>query len=147
MQQGLGMERALGSRLGLSSRLLLMAELYCQRGQTALAWETLAAAEADVSQRQELYFEPMVSFLRGTFYALEKNTAGAEQCWLQAIRNARRQGAGLWELKATTALCRLWLEQGKAAAARPLLGEVLHFFENEDGAPGLAEARMLQAAL
>lgn len=143
MQQGMSMEAAIGSRLGLSSRWLLLADAHRQCGQIDQAWQALQQAEADANGRQELYFEAEILRVKGALYLLTEDAYHAEACLQQAIRSARQQKARLWELRATTALCRLWQQQGKQAQARRLLADVTRWFDGEFESPDVLEARAL----
>ena len=52
----------------------------------------------------------------------------AEACFVEALQLARQQRAKLFELRAATALSRLWTNQGKASDALALLSEVYGWF-------------------
>jgi len=52
----------------------------------------------------------------------------AEDCFLQALDVARRQGALSWELSAATSLARLWRDRGRIKEARELLTPVYDRF-------------------
>jgi DNA-binding winged helix-turn-helix (wHTH) protein/predicted ATPase len=52
----------------------------------------------------------------------------AEACFLEALQIARQQRAKLFELRAATALSRLWANQGKASDALALLSEIYAWF-------------------
>jgi len=54
----------------------------------------------------------------------EARAAEAEECLNSAIAIARKQEAKFWELRATTALARLWAKRGRRSAARAVLGAV-----------------------
>jgi predicted ATPase len=71
----------------------------------------------------------------------------AETCFLKAIEVALRQEAKSWELKATTGLARVWQQQGKPEAARPLLAAIYGWFTEGFDTPDLIEAKALLEAL
>ncbi len=106
MQRGMAMEADVGSKLGLSSRWLLLADVHRQCNQIEQAWHALQHAEMEVYQRQELYFEAEILRLKGELYLLAGEVARAEASWQKAIRSAQEQKAKNWELRATLALCR-----------------------------------------
>jgi tetratricopeptide (TPR) repeat protein len=143
MQQGMAMEAAIGSKLGLTSRLLVLADAHRQCGQIDQAWRTLRQAEAEANERQELYFEAEILRVKSALYLFTENPILAETCFKQAIRSACRQKARFWELRATTALCRLWRLQGKQAQAAHLLANVMRWFDGEVASPDVSEARAL----
>jgi tetratricopeptide (TPR) repeat protein len=143
MQQGMEMETAVGSKLGLSSRWLLLGDAYRQCGQIDQAWQALQQAEAEATGRQELYFAAEILRVKGALYLLRADTSLAEACLQQAIQSARQQKARFWELRATTALCHLWQQQGKQSRARQLLADVTRYFDGEFVSPDVLEARAL----
>ncbi len=67
----------------------------------------------------------------------------AERCFRRAIEVARRQQARMWELRATTALARLWHSQGKTTAARDLLAPLYGWFTEGFDTPDLKDAQAL----
>ncbi|MCA9943994.1 MAG: AAA family ATPase [Anaerolineales bacterium] len=111
MQQGMAMEAEVGSKLGLSSRWLILADAYRQCDQIEQAWHALQLAEVEVYGRQELYFEAEILRLKGELYLLAGNVPQAEASWQEAILSARQQKAKVWEHRAETALQRLWQAQ------------------------------------
>ena len=143
MRQGIAMESDIGSKLGLTARWLVLADARRQCGQVDLAWQALQQAETEATSRQELYFEAEIARVKGALYLLTGRSVLAESCFQQAIHSACRQKARLWELRAATALSRLWSRQGKQAQARRLLADVLKGFDGEAASPDVAEARAL----
>jgi predicted ATPase len=69
--------------------------------------------------------------------------SGAEQHYCQAIAVAERQGAKLFQLRASTSLARLWRNQGRGAEAHDLLGPIYGWFTEGFDAPVLKEAKTL----
>jgi DNA-binding winged helix-turn-helix (wHTH) protein/predicted ATPase len=67
----------------------------------------------------------------------------AEACFRKAIEIARRQGAKLWELRATTSLARLWQQQGKTREAHQLLSAIYGWFTEGFDTKDLQEAKAL----
>ena len=68
---------------------------------------------------------------------------GAERHYHRAIAVAERQGAKLFQLKATISMARLWRDQGKQAEARDLLGPIYDWFTEGFDAPDLKDAKAL----
>ena len=73
----------------------------------------------------------------------DPDVEAAESCLQQAIAIARGQKAKCWELRAATALARLWQRQGKQAAARDLLSEIHGWFTEGFDTADLMAAREL----
>jgi predicted ATPase len=103
--------------------------------------EALAAFEA--SGRGDMLTEAYR--LQGTFLLRQAvpGVARAEACFQQALALARRQQAKFWELRAATSLSRLWLQQGKRAAAYDLLAPIYGWFSEGFDTADLQEARAL----
>ncbi len=145
MRQGMAQEAAIGSKGGLSSRWLLLADAHRRCGQIDQAWQALQQGAAEANGRQELYFEAEILRVKGALHLLTRDADLAEGCFQQAIRSARRQKARLWELKAATALCRHWQQQGNQDQARQLLADVMRWFDNEFTSPDVLDAQALAA--
>ncbi|MFN2293834.1 MAG: ATP-binding protein [Candidatus Promineifilaceae bacterium] len=143
MQQGMAMEAAIGSKLGLSSRWLVLADAYRQCGRIDEAWQALEQAECEANACQEHYFEAEIWRVKGLLYLLTEDVDLAESCFKQAITSARQQKARLWELRATTALCRLLQKQGEETQTRQALAEIIRCFDGELESPDVLEARAL----
>ncbi|MDM0074078.1 winged helix-turn-helix domain-containing protein [Variovorax sp. J2P1-59] len=71
----------------------------------------------------------------------------AEQCLLDAIDCAYRQGALSWELRASNSLAKLWLRQGRVEPARRLLAPIHGRFAEGHGTVDLVTARDLLVTL
>jgi predicted ATPase len=71
----------------------------------------------------------------------------AESLFLQSIERARRDGAMSWELRASTSLGRLWLEQGREVEALELLQSVLDQVTEGHAASDVMEAVALRDVL
>ena len=67
----------------------------------------------------------------------------AEACFQQALAIARQQQAKSWELRAAMSLARLWLQQGKRAAAYELLAPIYGWFAEGFDTADLQEAKAL----
>ena len=143
MQQGMAMEAAIGSKLGLSSRWLVLADVYRQYGRIDEAWQAMEQAEGEANACQEHYFEAEIWRVKGLLYLLTEDIDLAELCFQQAIRSARQQKARLWELRAATAMCRLLQKQGEHKQGRQSLVEIVRYFDGELVSPDVLEARAL----
>jgi hypothetical protein len=75
----------------------------------------------------------------------QPEVARAREALELACAVARRQGARLWELRATCDLADLLHARGAHAKARELLAPVLAAFEPDAGIPDLARAKTLAA--
>jgi class 3 adenylate cyclase/predicted ATPase len=125
----------------------LLAEVYGKVGQLGEALEALQEALEWVHRNDEHLYEAEVYRIRGELL-LKQNmpaTAEAEQCFERALQVARQQEAKGWELRASTSLSRLWLQEGKTDDARELLMPVYDWFTEGFDTPDLQDARALAA--
>lgn len=86
----------------------------------ALTDETIRLTEAN----GDLCYMPELLRVRASMLASLPDHAGAEAELLRSLALGRAQGALAWELRAATRLARLWAGQGRADAARDLLGPI-----------------------
>jgi predicted ATPase len=85
----------------------------------ALAYVTEAEQFAEVTHSKWLHAETLR--LRGDLLLIVGDTAGAAASFLDAITLAQRQGARLFQLRASTSLARPWRDQGRHREADALL--------------------------
>jgi adenylate cyclase len=83
--------------------------------------------------------------VKGEVLALQGKTAAAEESLAEAIAIARAQGARLFELRSTVALCRLLAGPRRQAALRERLAPVHAWFAADADVPDLRAARALLA--
>jgi tetratricopeptide (TPR) repeat protein len=81
--------------------------------------------------------------VRGNLLNVKGDRAGAERCYREAIAVAKRQGANLLQLRASTSLARLWRDQGKRGEARDVLASIYGWFTEGLDTPVLKEAKAL----
>jgi DNA-binding SARP family transcriptional activator len=131
-------------------QLTLLADACLHAGQTELGVSVVDEALALSEQSELALYQAEMHRLKGELLRRigdEADTCGeTEVCLRQAIRVARKQGARLWELRATISLCRLWQDQGKRDQAHQMLAEICGWFTEEVDIPDLREARTLLRA-
>jgi predicted ATPase len=88
---------------------------------------------------------PWLHHVKGELLLAQNPSDGAkaEQCFRTAIEIARRQGARIEELRATTSLARLLREQGKRDEARTMLAEIYGWFTEGFDTADLKDAKAL----
>jgi len=115
-----------------------------ERFDEALAVIEEAIAKAE--QNRESFFS-LAEFwrIKGEILlsASASNVSAADGCFLQAIEQARLQGALSWELRAATSLARSRLRQNRLDEARNLLSSVYDRFTEGFGSCDLKAARSL----
>lgn len=140
-----GMEayRATGSRLYLSGFLRMSAEAHGWSGRAAEAAELIREAVAVMEATDQRWDEAEIHRVRGGLLRAAGDQVGARRAFDQALAVARRQRAGLWELRATCDLADLLIAQGAPDEAHAMLEPVLAKFEADPDLPDLARARAL----
>ena len=71
----------------------------------------------------------------------------AEYCLVEALEVARRQEAKFWELRAASALARLWFNEGRQSEALSLVAPVYDWFTEGFDTRELRNAKALLAEL
>jgi tetratricopeptide (TPR) repeat protein len=147
VKQGSAELRAAGAILSTPMRLASLAEGYAILGQRAEGLNCLAQAAQFVETTEERVQEAELHRIRGDLLNATGDRSAAERHYRQAIAVAVRQGAKLFQLRASTSLARLWPDQGKRAEARELLGPIYNWFTEGFDAPDLKDAKALLGEL
>jgi class 3 adenylate cyclase/predicted ATPase len=147
IRQGMADYRATGGALNWPYFLALLADTSARVGRVEEASDLLADALAHADRAGEHWYEAELHRREGELFLCRSDPARAEACFRRALAVAGRQGAGLWELRATVSLARLWRHQDKRAEARDLLLPILGRFGEGLDTPDLGGARELLEAL
>jgi predicted ATPase len=140
LRNGARAYRATGAELGLPFYLHLVATACEAAGQVEEGLAQLDEALLIVERTGERWFAAELNRHKGQLRLRQGNPGAAEELYRKALRIAREQEAGLWELRAATSLARLSCDQDRDDKARDLLTSVYGRFTE-----GLATAD-LQAA-
>src|SRR5262249_27566725 len=140
LRQGIEMLRTMQYGLTLGFALSLLAEVQAQSGAIADARAALEEGLAALSE--EDIFKPALLDLRGQLLARE-GSPEAEASFREAIELARRQGAKMYELRATRGLARWLTDGGRVAQARRLLAPLYASFAGGFATPDLREAEVV----
>ena len=138
---------AIGSRLGRSNRLAQLAAAHASLGEPQAALHLLDEALQIVEHSGERNNEAELHRLKGTLLSTLGKSGEAEASLQQALTVARRQQAKWWELRAATALARLWHDQGKRREARELLSPIVSEFSDTPDTADLSAAREVLVGL
>jgi len=159
IQRGLDSSRAIGTELGRSYYLALLAEAHAKAGNRQEALDTVAEAFAHVQATSERFYEPELHRLKGELILgrvgtkslprekSKRRAAEAESCFDRAIEIARRQNAKSLELRASASLSRLWQERGENGRAYELLSGIFGWFHEGFESVDLQEAKTLLESL
>lgn len=123
----------------------LLAETLLELGNTAEAARLISNAISFTRQHGNEWYLPELKRINALKLAGKRNFAAADVELSQAISLAREQGAGLWAMRATTALATLLKDRGERDRATELLGACVV----PDGldTPDIVRARTLLAQL
>jgi predicted ATPase len=124
----------------------LYAEALALSGDVAGSITEIDTVIAFAEENDNTYWNAHLLRQRGEL-ALQTGAPPAEaEAWhLRALALARTQGARMLELRAATALARVWLDQGRSAQAHALLGPLFAGFSDGLDAPDLRDAAALLA--
>ncbi len=106
----------------------LVAEALAKRGEYEGALELLQEALHRVENNKENWFEAEVHRLIGEVTVAQECETSVEGNFVHALRVAKEQKAGLWELRAGISLARYWRDHGKRDEARDLLAPICSRF-------------------
>ncbi len=120
-----------------------LADALWYTGHRGEAWTTLEQAQAISSADSERFAESDLHRRRGDFLFDESRFAEAENQYLAAIDIAQSQQARLFELRATTRLATLLLEQNRRDEGLSRLQRIYDWFSEGFDWPDLVAARTL----
>jgi len=140
---GLDAHEQAGARMATTLWQTMLADA-CLRGRKlTMAGDALEAANSFMHETGEIVFGPEIIRLKGELLLLQSggdNRAEAIRCFEVASRDARRQGARSWELRAALSLARALDSQGQRTAAYEYLSTVRHSIDEGKTTSNLREA-------
>ena len=141
LKQGANEYQATGTLSWLPFLLSLLAVGYGAIGDKAAETGTLDEALAVAARTGEAWFTPELHRLKALVSKSDHTLAERE---FQVARDlAKRQRSMLWQLRASTGLAGLWLDQGKRVEAHDLLAPVYSWFTEGVDTLDLKEAKAL----
>jgi predicted ATPase len=147
LAESLALYQRTGSGVLVSPFYANLAHALARCGRRAEAHEQLDEAHRIVAQHEERWCEPEVWRIAGLLALEAGDRQVAEARFHDALATARRLGLRIWELRAATALARLFAEQGKRQDAHALLQPVYAGFTEGFDLPDLKDAKTLLAEL
>jgi tetratricopeptide (TPR) repeat protein len=143
--RAMGEAASLGNRAAVSCILGIFADLLLTVGRIEEALQQVEGALALARAADENFYLAELHRLKGEIL-LGLGGPGADQAealFREAIENARRQEARLFEIRAATSLVRLWQRQGKRTEAGALLAPIYGWFTEGFDTRELIEAQAL----
>ncbi len=148
MERALGRCRKLGVRYHYAQLAARHAVLLTRAGEADRAGALIDEAARWVEQSGEASVQADVLTAQGAVALARGAIEEAERHYIEALQTARAQHAKGYELRAATALARLWRGQGKGVEAQALLAPVCAWFtEGLDGPDMTHAARVLAGSL
>jgi predicted ATPase len=150
IRQGLAQLATIGTEVGATGCLVLLAEAAWVTGRRAEALGAVEAGLAVAELRQQHTSDGELHRLRGDLVLADEDGGGeeeAEGCFVRALETSRQQHATMFELRAAMSFGRLLRRRGRAAEARTLLDGVYRRFSEGFETPDLCDARALLAEL
>jgi class 3 adenylate cyclase/predicted ATPase len=147
VRQGIGQLDAVGNLFHRTLHLLLLAGIEARLGGPAAGLRVLEEADEEVGRSEVRLFEAELRRTEGELRLLAGRPEEAERCFAAALEVARRQEARSFELRAATALARLWQDQKKHTEAYDLLAPIHGWFTEGLGTPDLEDAGALLEGL
>jgi predicted ATPase/DNA-binding winged helix-turn-helix (wHTH) protein len=129
--------------------LLPLGELAACLGEANEIEKGLAAVDETLERckaRHEQWYVPELLRIRGELMLKDtqhQSASSAEQCFSEALKLAKQQGALFWELRSALSLARLRVEQGRKTDARQILAPAYGAFEGLE----IADAREAKTLL
>ncbi|MFO1073086.1 MAG: AAA family ATPase [Geminicoccaceae bacterium] len=147
--EGLRTYRATGAGLDTATCLIWFAVGHGRIGQPAAGLELLDQAARVVAETGESYFLAELHRVAAELRLMlpQPDAPAAEASLRLALEVARRQRARLFELRAATALARLWHARGAGGQARHLLAPLCTVAAGSVAGRDLTEARALLGRL
>jgi predicted ATPase len=137
-----------GYQLGLTAQFVLLCPALLLRNDTEAALEVIDNGLAIVSHNSERLFEAELYRLKARVLLVRgAPEVEAEALLDHALRTARSQQARSLELRAATDLARLWMNHGKRAEARDVLGSIYGRFTEGFDTVDLKEANAVLTQL
>ena len=145
MHEGLVLMRSqyLGTFMPLMATLLAEAE--AENGRPDVALAALDEELATIERTGQRWFHSELHRTRGEMLlkCQPYDMAAAEAAFMRAIDIARSQAVKLFELQAAVSLGRLWMGEGKLAAAHELIAPIAAWFDDDLDCNTLRVARNL----
>lgn len=143
LREGLSGVEETGCQMVHQHFLGCLADALWAVGKRDEAWDALNRALELTERDRERYVESELYRRRAAFLLDESpgNAEAAAACLETAMRIARGQGAKFFELRAATAIARMWSAIGRLAEARDLVRPLADAFTEGFDSPDLVQAR------
>jgi serine/threonine protein kinase/predicted ATPase len=128
-------------QIAMPQFIAMLAEVLMLRGDHARALDEIQRILTVNETRRDRYFNAELHRLAAECHLTLGEPEAAEAALQQAIETARAQGAKTFELRATTALGRLWADRNEKGRARALLQSVCEVLNDAEETVDVRRAR------
>jgi class 3 adenylate cyclase/predicted ATPase len=143
LRRGSAAYRASGAEMWTPYHIVLLARASEIAGQMDEAVTLLDDALQIVERTGERWLEAELNRHKGQLLLRQGHSERAEELYRKALSIAEKQGARLWQLRASASLARLRRDQARQAEARALLGPIYGWFTEGFDTTDLSEAKAL----
>jgi tetratricopeptide (TPR) repeat protein len=143
LSSGMDAYRETGSRLYLSGFLRMSAEAHCWAGRCDIAMDMIQESTAVMESTTQWWDQAEILRVQAMLMRSSGDRDAAEDNLRKACAVARKQGARLWELRASCDLTDLLLMRGEAPTGHTVLTSVLEKFAEQTDVPDLLRARTI----
>ena len=145
ISQGIAGWRAIGTRMGISTWTMYLAEAQDCAG--ALDGALVTIQQALEVHPDELVDRPETLRVRGELLLKKNQVESAEASFREALALAQKMSAKSWELRSAMSLARLLAANGNRDSARDLLAPIYNWFTEGFETADLQDAQILLSAL
>jgi predicted ATPase len=126
----------------------LLAQIHARTGDVRLALALCTYARERAQRTEDHIWEAELHRIEGEVRRIAGHApTEVEECLDRALDVSQRQGAKIFELRAATALARLWRDEGRGVESRDLLAPVYGWFTEGFDTLDLIDAKSLLAEL
>ncbi len=147
MERGLADCDAVNCKMNRSYFLSLLARALELAGRYEEAFQAIDRGLLLMDETNERFCEAELHRVKGALMLAGGSKADAVACLERAVAVASGQSAKSLELRAATALARLWADQGERGKAHDLLVATYDWFTEGFDMPDLKDAKALLAEL
>jgi class 3 adenylate cyclase/predicted ATPase len=146
IRRGIKALEATGALIWVQFARYLLAQVLAKAEQRIDAMKLVDQILMTVGGTSGRWYEAELHRLKGdVLVGGDASTAAAEVCYQTAIAVAARQGARLWQLRATNAIASLWRAQGRFPEVHACLAPLYASFNQQAASADLRQAKALLA--
>jgi predicted ATPase len=143
IRQSVNALEAAGAPIWVQFARYLLAQALAEADQTHDAMELVDQTLVQIGTTSGRWYEAELHRLKGDLLLARRDPSAAEHCYETAIAVSARQGARLWQLRATNSLGALWLAQGRSSELHARLAPLYASFDEQVMTADLREAKAL----